>query len=220
MNKKKLNNKGFTLIELLAVITIMGILMMVAIPAVTRTIENSRRDSFNTIAKSYIDAVRNAWVSDNIECNYEGSWTVASGVSGSESGTKYYYPICTLNKSGSCIAYTGLDGAGIVTSTEDLMESGGKSSFGNSDVFGAVEITKIDTDEELNADGTVKKQAKSQINYKIILGDTGKHGYTQLWTDKDLKRGNVHTQGVTAKNVVSGDTYGSSTTGLVACKLS
>ena len=100
------------------------------------------------------------------------------------------------------------------------MESGGKSSFGNSDVFGAVEITKIDTDEELNADGTVKKQAKSQINYKIILGDTGKHGYTQLWTDKDLKRGNVHTQGVTAKNVVSGDTYGSSTTGLVACKLS
>ena len=31
---KKLNKKGFTLIELLAVITIMGILMLVAIPAV------------------------------------------------------------------------------------------------------------------------------------------------------------------------------------------
>ncbi|MBO5120172.1 MAG: prepilin-type N-terminal cleavage/methylation domain-containing protein, partial [Bacilli bacterium] len=29
------NNKGFTLIELLAVITIMGILMMVAIPTVS-----------------------------------------------------------------------------------------------------------------------------------------------------------------------------------------
>ena len=46
------NNRGFTLVELLAVIVIMGILMMVAIPSVTRTIENSRKDTFVDIAKS------------------------------------------------------------------------------------------------------------------------------------------------------------------------
>lgn len=56
---KKLNKKGFTLIELLAVITIMGILMMVAIPAVTRTIENARRDTFADVAKEYVNAVVN-----------------------------------------------------------------------------------------------------------------------------------------------------------------
>ena len=53
---KKINSKGFTLVELLAVIVIMGILMMVAIPAVTRTIENSRKDTFIDIAKSYANA--------------------------------------------------------------------------------------------------------------------------------------------------------------------
>ena len=51
-------NKGFTLIELLAVIIIMGVLMMTAIPAVTKYIENSRKDTFWQTAKSYIDAAR------------------------------------------------------------------------------------------------------------------------------------------------------------------
>ena len=58
--KKNLKSAGFTLIELLAVITIMGILMMVAIPSVSRTIENSRRDTFADVAKQYINTIRDA----------------------------------------------------------------------------------------------------------------------------------------------------------------
>lgn len=58
--KKLLNNKkGFTLIELLAVIVILAILVMVAIPAVTKYLNAARQGTFADNAKSAISAVRN-----------------------------------------------------------------------------------------------------------------------------------------------------------------
>ena len=56
---KRLNKKGFTLIELLAVIIILGILMIIAIPSVTSYIQNSRKSAYVDTAVAYVDAVRN-----------------------------------------------------------------------------------------------------------------------------------------------------------------
>ena len=41
-----MKKKGFTLIELLAVIIILGILMLIAIPSVTSYINNSRKETY------------------------------------------------------------------------------------------------------------------------------------------------------------------------------
>ncbi|MBO5375687.1 MAG: prepilin-type N-terminal cleavage/methylation domain-containing protein, partial [Bacilli bacterium] len=54
-NKKE----GFTLIELLAVIIILGVLMIIAIPSVTEYINSSRKSAYITIAQQYISSVKN-----------------------------------------------------------------------------------------------------------------------------------------------------------------
>ncbi len=52
------NKKGFTLIELLAVIIILGVLMLIAIPSVTEYISSSRKNAYVSTAQSYVSAVR------------------------------------------------------------------------------------------------------------------------------------------------------------------
>lgn len=62
--KMKNNSKGFTLIELLAVIVILGILMITAIPAVTKYINNSKKDTFADSASAYINSARYSLLND------------------------------------------------------------------------------------------------------------------------------------------------------------
>ena len=59
-----MKQKGFTLIELLAVVVILGVLMVIAIPSVSSYITASRKQSFIDSAKSYIAAAK-AFASDN-----------------------------------------------------------------------------------------------------------------------------------------------------------
>ena len=49
-----MNNKGFTLVELLGVIAILSIIMLIAIPNITSTLERSKRDQYLTDAKKMV----------------------------------------------------------------------------------------------------------------------------------------------------------------------
>ena len=54
---KRMNKKGFTLIELLAVIVILGLLMAIAIPSVTKYITQSRKKTLTNTMGNYIAAL-------------------------------------------------------------------------------------------------------------------------------------------------------------------
>ena len=85
--KKKSKKKGFTLIELLAVIIILGILMIIAIPSVTSYINDSRKSAYVDTAKEIVSGTRNL---------------VNEGKLGMyDTGTTYYIPAKYVNTENS-----------------------------------------------------------------------------------------------------------------------
>jgi type IV pilus assembly protein PilA len=205
---KKFDSKGFTLVELLAVIVIMGILMMVAIPSVTRTIENSRKDTFVDIAKSYANAARTQWTADGLSCG----GTVSSAVDDGD-----YYVMIDSHESAR-------------TNLPVLVDQGGKSSWGNRDVQGYVRVnisTTAGTKDTTDADGDGNKEEyvvdpRRVTKFYVALTD-GTHGIydDNTLTSDELKRGNVVMSGYEVKkaNMTKKDASGK-WTGTAACTVS
>ena len=169
----KINKKGFTLIELLAVITIMGILMIVAIPAVSRTIENARKDMFVDTAKQYLNAVKTLWTTDSLECYIKEKEEYVTYSELSSEDDRSFYVFIDTSKTGT------KDGD---YDYPVLLESGGKSPWGNKDLVGYI----VMEGGSLSPD---------KINYGIILSD-GNAGLEQSKTESNINRDAIKTSGV------------------------
>ncbi len=166
-NNNNKNTQGFTLIELLAVIIIMAILMMVALPAVTRAIAKSRRNTYATNAKKFIDAARTNIIGGDLFVTQGGGQTTVNSE-------------CQTPAPGSYVAVP-LDGI--------ILERGGSSSsFGKPYAGGYVIIVNKPYDASVPAD----KQGDN-FDYYFIGVDTGKNGVDDFTIESALTRAAVKT---------------------------
>ena len=63
INIKSKNNKyGFTLVELLAVIAVLGLILIIAVPKITSTMDNSKKKTFELTAKSIARSVEQQYL--------------------------------------------------------------------------------------------------------------------------------------------------------------
>lgn len=90
LKKVKNDNKGFTLIELLAVIVILGVLMIIAVPMVTKYIKQAKQDAFVDTAKNYINSARYGYLNgDYTTKETEGEGNECTTLDSGDGGTIY-----------------------------------------------------------------------------------------------------------------------------------
>ena len=110
IHSKKKKQKAFTLIELLAVIIILGILLIIAIPSVTTYIMNSRREAYVDTAKQIIGAARNLVNGGKLEM-YDPAVTYYIPVSCLKTENGLKTPYGEFEENGAYVAVT-FDGHG------------------------------------------------------------------------------------------------------------
>ena len=168
---------GFTLIELLAVIIILGILMLVAIPSVTSYINNSRKESYIDTAKNIIKGAINLVNSGNLDIyDPETTYYIPNSCVGLETGGDS--PYGKFDKAYIVVTYDNnsyeyywisrdVTGQGIKTITlgKDLKSNMIEAGIKENEVNTGTSIGNRSKIIEFNADCSAIKEEKAPDKY-------------------------------------------------------
>ena len=183
MNNKKNFKNAFTLIELLAVIIILGILMIIAIPSVTSYINNSRKSAYVDTAKELVSGAR-TFVNEGKVPMYDTSTTyyVDYGCVKTENASKSpygdfvnAYVVVTYDGKGYTYYWTSVDTAGqgvkIITKADELDEDDIVSDISAAEV--AANVALGDTTSTTYINSSCQKQAgEIPVKYASTTGET------------------------------------------------
>lgn len=199
---KKNRKNAFTLIELLAVIIILGILMIIAIPSVTRYISDSRKSAYIDTAKQVISAAKNLVNSGKLEM-YDTNVTyyIPNSCIRVENGEKAKSPygefiddktyvVVTYDGKGYDYYWVSLDdtGTGVkeLKSVDELNEDNIESDLTNDDVKDNIGVGNRKQVKIFNStcDDSVEKDAYSDaickratiLHSTICNGNSGSYG--------------------------------------------
>lgn len=163
--------KGFTLIELLAVIVILGIIMMIAIPSVTGYITNSRKSSMIRDASMYINQARgNASVKNELptEAGVPNTFSICDAVLESGGKKSPFGSNWVCDKSYVAIDY---DGKNYSYRVQLLDSDGNYLPLTSEDDLSDKNITQVDDIGSVpNEDGAITPTLLSQLTI-FNIGD-------------------------------------------------
>lgn len=176
---KKLNKSGFTLIELLAVIVILGVIMLIAIPSVSSIIANSKKNTYVSSAQTLITGARNLVLSTSTGLP-DNSWKALS--------TTEFNSLSGINNEISTTTYSK---AYAIQVKNIAVERGSNTKS----AYGLVLDTNLSYVVAL-----VRKDNSSKVDYYIQMRDSGGNAI-KLTSEQSLEEGNSKvTTGMTNNN--------------------
>lgn len=154
------NKKGFTLVELLAVIVILGVLLMIAVPAVQNVIKKTKNNATQKQAELFIDAAKKMAIIDEA------------------TNDKVIYKLSDLDSSVDTNRFTGM----VVASKENgsykyyiyLNDSVNKKTIGNNDN----NIFKFASEDNINENVTDGGKDFKKDSTQIIQVKDKKYSYS------------------------------------------
>ena len=153
------NKKGFTLVELLAVIVILGVLLMIAVPAVQNVIKKTKNNATQKQAELFIDAAKKMAIID--EATNDKVIYKLSDLDSSVDTNRFTGMVVALKENGSYKYYIYLN------------DSVNKKTIGNNN-----DIFKFASEDEINENVTDGGKIFEEKSTPIIKVNNNTYSYT------------------------------------------
>lgn len=212
-----MKDKGFTLIELLAVIIILGILMIIAIPSVTSYISGSRKSAYIDTAKELINGARNLVNDGNLEMfDADTTYYIDVNCIKAETGTPKSpygeftkaYVIVTYNGKGYDYYWTSVDDAGEgipkIVKYDSLNEDDINSDMTSDDISTLRGIDGRSKSVKISKDNGCEKEGANPVQI-LVNTNTGVETHIEGNSNNDTQSDLIDFYGKERENLITGD---------------
>lgn len=180
------NKKGFTLVELLAVIVILGVLLMIAVPAVQNVIKKTKNNATQKQAELFIDAAKKMAIIDeptndkviyklsDLDSDVDTNRFTGMVVASKENGSYKYY--IYLNDSVNKKTIGNNDGNIFEFASEDEINEKVADDKDNKNSFNKEKPIKIKEDKYSYSSNTLNTYYSAKENVTVTVGNNSYTG--------------------------------------------